>query len=122
MKQRKFPIIPVTCVVVLIGAFAVINARVSKIASMSPQEQMNEEMKSQMASRPQPTSTAPVPSKEQVAGAMKPSAAGAPEGAPGRGGPGGPGSDAPAILIPERKAYKPTPNESATSSQWFNRR
>ena len=123
MKQRKFPIVLVTVAVILVGGVGVLNARATKTATSTTQEQLEEEFRSQVAARPEPPKSTAAPSKEDIAKQVKQAAetGGATPGRPS-GGPGGPGREdpnAPKILIPERAPYKPVPNESATSSQWF---
>ena len=130
MKKRQFPVLLVTAIVLLVGGAAVYNIYNTRTANMTPeqaqmeaQRQAMEAQRDAMAKNP-PPSNPKAPDPKQLRAAVqqgiKGSAAG-PEGAP-PGPMGRPGMDGPSILAPENKPYKPMPNESATSSQWFNKK
>ncbi len=132
MKKRKFPAGLIVALVVLLGgagAYSLIN---TKAANMSPEEAnqvlQEEAMREAAARAPQQpaNATPPTMTKDQVrsqVGATTRAGGppGGPEGGPRRpeGARGAPGSS---IMAPKSVPYKPVPNESATSSQWFNKK
>lgn len=116
MKKRKNPVILVTALVLLGSAVAFMNMPQS--ASAGGDGHNHDQPKSE--------EKVEAPSKESVASSVaskvsggKPSTrpVGAPEEMRGPGGPGGPSG--PSILKPKMEPYKPTPNDSSTSTQWY---
>ena len=136
MKKRKFPAGLIIALIVLVGGAGAYSAYNTKRANMTPEQLAREaqeaQMKAAMANAPKPDANAAPPSISKddvrasvVANTQKRPAEGGPP--PGRGGPGGgPGGEAAApgssILAPKAQPYKPVPNDSATSSQWFNKK
>jgi hypothetical protein len=116
MKKRNKPILLVTVLVLMVGAVAFINF---------PRELLK--------SSPAPQSTTPetgqkidVPEKEEIAKNVSTSF-GDPKKAqpaikkrPSPAGPEGEMDMGPSIAIKKMAPYKPTPNESSTSTQWYS--
>ncbi len=130
MKKRKFPVLLVTAIVVLVGSAAVYNIYNTRTANMTPeqagQEAQRQAMETQRQNAPKSDAPRAIPGKDELRGAVQAGinkGRSATENGPGGrpAGPGGP-SSGPSILAPETKPYKPTPNDSATSSQWFNKK
>ena len=108
------------------GVYGVVNNRA---ANMTPEDVARQMAEDSEKNAPQPApGTAPAtPSAEQVAQQVKSATAAGGESADPRpsGRPGGPPA-APAIpgssiVAPKATPYKPVPNESATSSQWYQK-
>lgn len=105
MKHRRFPIVPVTALVVLIGGAVIMTSK--------PFDQQNrgQEIPEEVVSESRGET-----SKEQIA-AMASKQAGTkrsnldPETQAASG--------EPAILLPYTQDYKPTQNPTATSQQWY---
>lgn len=103
MKKRKFPIVPVSLLVIMIGGAIAVSFRPLD-AQQEPQERE-------------------VTGEERKSGDVKDLSKIAKEQAGSKklARPGGEDESAvgPALLLPEEFDYKPTPNTSATSAHWY---
>jgi len=110
MKKRKSPVLLVTSLVLLLGAVAFMNAPQS--TGQPQQEQHSADDGHGHDDGPK------APSKTDLASKVQASVQAAPPSGkkmPVRGMPG----TEPSILKPKQTPYKPTYNESATSTQWY---
>lgn len=131
MKKRQFPVLLVTAIVLLVGGAAAYNAYNTHNANMTPEQAQMEAQRQDMEARQEAMAKAPrtpekAPDPKELRAAvqagMKKGRESDPAAGPGRN-PMGPGAGGgPSILAPENKPYKPVPNESATSSQWFDKK
>lgn len=115
MRKRKPPVLLVTMLVLMLTAVGIIYAPRAAAGDGHDHGQ-------QAANTPPPpaaeTGDRPKVSASQVA-TMAKGGIGAPEkGRPGPTGMPGPGT-APSIAAVKPMSYKPTPNESSTSTQWY---
>jgi hypothetical protein len=117
MKKRKPPIVLATCLVLLLVTVGIMykpgNAATDPHAH--EQQQAPPPASTEQGTRPK-MSTSDVSS--MATGAMAPSATSGgrprspmPMGAPSSGGA--------SIAVPKQQVYKPTPNDSSTSTQWY---
>lgn len=106
MKARNKPIFLIIGLVVLFGVVAYMQKPATSGVEPPPQQE-------------QPTKTSDVSSEvsKQLNTPKIPK-----KGMMGHQHPGGPGgADGPSLLKPHYAAVKPKPNDSATSTQWYNK-
>ncbi|MBN9502597.1 MAG: hypothetical protein BGO01_17645 [Armatimonadetes bacterium 55-13] len=115
MKKRKPPIVLGTLLVIMVIATAII------YKPQGAPGDHDHEQEQPAANQPEPERPKMTP--QQAAGinssAMKTSAA---PGSPQRAMPTRPGeeSNEPSIAVPKQQNYKPKPNDSSISTQWYN--
>lgn len=117
MKNRKSPIPLITGIVVLLAAAGAYNLYNSREASKTP-EQIAAEMQMEAMKEAQKNQPTTGPSASEVAASVKARASN-PAHAPESAHPGEP--DTPTILVPVQKKYHPVPNDSATTSRWYDK-
>lgn len=127
MRKRKFPAGLVVSLVMLLGIAAAYGVYNTTVANRTPEENariaMQEAREAAEKSAPK-SATSNTPSKDAIRAQVAQTAKGSGEGEGRPGGPPGrPGAPGAApgssILVPKQTPYKPVPNESATSSQWY---
>lgn len=130
MKQRKSPVALITVAVfagigLMIAAKPFSEERLTNEEKMKlAQERAMNEQRAKMASNPIPTPDSKSEGSE-LEQAMKSSVeAGGEKGKDGgpRGRQEGSLPEQPVVIKPEDQVYKPVPNSSATSSQWYDKK
>jgi hypothetical protein len=117
MKKRNKPIILVTVLILMIGAVAFINFPKDLVAGAGDGHDHS------TPQAPPTGETVDVPDRNEiaqnVAGSINKKSDLAEAGAPPGASRPGAVPSAPAIAIPKAQPYKPTPSDSATSTQWY---
>ena len=105
MKQRRFPVVPVTLLVVLIGGAVVMSLKPLDAIPQQPKppEEIVTEKRDTIT-----TADLTKVAKEQAAPKKGPQLPDDPES-----------NTEPALLLPATREYKPTPNPTATTPQWY---
>ena len=130
MKQRKSPVALITVAVfagigLMIAAKPFSEERLSNEDKMKlAQERAMSAQRAQMANAPAPTPDAKAAGGELDAAMTDSVKSAAPQGKTGgpRGRMEGSLPEQPVVIKPEDQVYKPVPNGSATSSQWYDKK
>jgi hypothetical protein len=116
MKTRKPPIVLGAIVVVLIGGVAINNMMALKASNPNP-----EEAAPQLDSKNMTTASREGDAKEEMKRRMENAKkAGKPDKAKMLSENGG-GDTGPTIMVPKDADYKPVPNDSSPSTQWYTK-